>query len=150
MIAVNVQVKLLRGAKLPEYATKGAAAFDLVAKMAEGSEDGVMLSPSCTRLIPTGLQLAIPPGFCMKIYPRSGLATKHGINLANGVAVIDSDYRGEVFVPLRNNWYQDFRIEHGMRIAQGIIERVEPVVFHTVDELEETERGAGGFGSTGV
>lgn len=131
---------------LPEYKTVGAAGMDLIACM----EQAVRLQPGERRLIPTGIAIALPtPGLVALVYARSGLAGKHGINLANGVGVIDSDYRGEIMCPLYNGSGETFVIEPGDRIAQLVVTPVVAVHWHEVDELPESDRGAGGFGSTG-
>ena len=132
---------------LPRYATSGAAGMDLSACLMEAP---VVLEPGCRALIPTGIAVAVPPAHVGLIYARSGLAAKHGIALANGVGVIDCDYRGEVKVALINLGQESVTIQHGERIAQMVITpfvQTQPV---EVEELDDTARGAGGFGSTGV
>jgi len=131
------------GLPLPTLATPGAAGYDVVS-----AEDGV-LAPLERRLFRTGFAIAVPVGFECQIRPRSGLALRHGITLPNTPATIDSDYRGELMIPMINLGTEPFEITRGMRIAQMIIARVEHVTFKTVDRLPETTRGAGGFGSTG-
>ncbi|MBN2431624.1 MAG: dUTP diphosphatase [Acidobacteria bacterium] len=127
--------------RLPVRSSAAAAGADLFA-----AED-VVLAPGERRLVPTDLQVAIPPGHAGLVWPRSGLAFRHGIDTMAGV--IDSDYRGEVRVLLVNHGREDFRIHRGDRIAQLLIQRVEPAVFVRVEELPASERGSGGFGSTG-
>jgi dUTP pyrophosphatase len=132
------------GLPLPAKATAGAAGYDLMS-----AEDG-SLAPFERRLFRTGLQIAVPDGFECQIRPRSGLALRHGITLPNTPATIDSDYRGELMVALVNLGPEPFAVARGMRIAQMVIARVERAEFTEVAELPVTERGAGGFGSTGV
>lgn len=131
---------------LPSYATALAAGADVRAALGEP----MVLPPGERRLVPTGLKLAIPAGFEVQVRARSGLAYKHGIGLPNGVGTIDADYRGELFVLLCNWGAQPFTIEHGMRIGQLVVAPVIQAVFRAVSQLDQTERGAGGFGSTGT
>jgi dUTP pyrophosphatase len=131
------------GLPLPSRATPGSAGYDLTS-----AEDGV-LAPMERRAFGTGLAIAAPDGFECQIRPRSGLALKHGITVANTPATIDSDYRGEVKVILVNLGAEPFEVTRGMRIAQMVIARVERVEFQAVVELPASVRGAGGFGSTG-
>jgi dUTP pyrophosphatase len=131
------------GLPLPSRATPGSAGYDLTS-----AEDG-MLAPMERRAFGTGLAIAAPDGFECQIRPRSGLALKHGITVANTPATIDSDYRGEVKVILVNLGAEPFEVTRGMRIAQMVIARVERVEFQAVVELPASVRGAGGFGSTG-
>jgi dUTP pyrophosphatase len=128
---------------LPSRATPGSAGYDLTS-----AEDGVLASME-RRAFGTGLAIAVPDGFECQIRPRSGLALKDGITVANTPATIDSDYRGEVKVILVNLGAEPFEITRGMRIAQMVIARVERVEFQAVAELPATSRGSGGFGSTG-
>lgn len=132
---------------LPRYETAGAAGADLCAQLPEGP---VLLSSMARMLIPTGLRIAVPRGFEMQIRPRSGLALKHGITLPNSPGTIDSDYRGEVGVIVLNTGTEAFEITHGMRIAQMVVAPVVQAEFEVVSSLDETARGAGGFGSTGT
>lgn len=141
----EIKIKLTRNAALPEYATNGAAAVDLRAAI-DGS---VVISAGSRTLIPTGIALSIPKGYVGIVAARSGLACKKGICLSNGIGVIDSDYRGEIFVGLFNSSDKDFTIEPCERIAQLMFMSVENAVFMPVDNLDETDRGEGGFGSTG-
>ena len=138
-------VKLKEGAVLPEYQTAQSAAVDLAACM----DEPVTLESLERAVIPTGLAMALPEGFEAQIRPRSGLAAKHGIALANGVGTIDADYRGEIGVIVINLSKETFVIEPGMRIAQMIIARYETAEWDVVEALDETERGSGGYGSTG-
>ena len=137
---------LASGASLPQYATPGAAAMDLCAA------PGVCLSlePGRRAMVPTGLAVAVPEGYVGLIFARSGLAAKQGLCLANGVGVIDSDYRGEIMVGLQNSGKEDYVIQPADRIAQLMIAPVIQAQVELVDELDETARGAGGFGSTGA
>ena len=132
---------------LPSYETAGAAGADLRAHLPQGA---MVLGPGARALVPTGLCMAVPQGFEVQIRPRSGLALKHGITLPNSPGTIDSDYRGEVGVIMLNTGTQAFEIIHGMRIAQMIVAPVVQARFDLVETLEDTARGSGGFGSTGV
>ena len=131
----------------PAYETPGAAGADLKANL-PGRAD-VVLKPGARALIATGLRLAIPDGFEVQIRPRSGLALKHGITLANAPGTIDSDYRGPLGVILLNTGAQNFTIVHGDRIAQMVVAPVVQAEFVLVAQLDETSRDQGGFGSTG-
>lgn len=129
---------------LPAYQTIGSAGVDLRAFL----DQAVTLKPLERRLIPTGLHIALPDGYEAQIRPRSGLSTKHGITLINAVGTIDSDYRGEIKIGLVNLSHDSYTIEPGERVAQMIIARYEQVEFQLVDQLDQTDRGEGGFGST--
>lgn len=131
---------------LPSYATALSAGMDLRANI----EAPVTLAPLERRLIPTGIYIALPAGFEAQIRPRSGMATKHGITVINAPGTVDADYRGEIRVSLVNLSNEPFTIEDGERIAQMIVARHETVEWTEVDALNETERGAGGWGSTGT
>ncbi|MBQ8021697.1 MAG: dUTP diphosphatase [Bacteroidales bacterium] len=131
---------------LPAYATPLSAGMDLRANLAEP----VVLKPLDRAMIPTGLYIALPEGFEAQVRPRSGLAAKKGITVLNAPGTVDADYRGEIRVILVNLSHEDFTVEPGERIAQMVIARHERVEWEDVDVLDETERGAGGFGSTGV
>jgi dUTP pyrophosphatase len=131
---------------LPAYATEGAAGLDIRANITEA----VVLSPLERQLIPTGLFVAIPMGYEIQIRPRSGLAFKHGITVLNTPGTIDADYRGEIKVLLVNLSNEPFSIEPRERIAQMVLAKHETLSWKTTEELPSTERGAGGFGSTGV
>jgi dUTP pyrophosphatase len=109
----------------------------------------MIVAPGKRAVIPTGLAIALPAGFELQVRGRSGMAAKHGILPANGVGTIDSDYRGEIGVILLNTSQETFAVEPGMRIAQGVIARYEVATWQVVDELDETERASGGYGSTG-
>ena len=131
---------------LPAYATEQSTGMDLRANI----DEPLVLQPMERRLIPTGLYIALPPGFEAQVRPRSGLALKHGITVLNAPGTIDADYRGEVGVLLINLSKEPFTINDGERIAQMVIARHEQVELELTDELDETERGAGGYGHTGV
>lgn len=131
---------------LPEYATPQSAGMDLRANI----DSPITLKPMARQLVPTGLCIALPAGFEAQIRPRSGLALKHGITVLNTPGTIDADYRGELMVLLVNFSDTDFVINDGERIAQMVIARHEQGSFEPVDILDETERGAGGYGHTGV
>ena len=146
---IKVKIKRLEGAgdlPLPVRMTAHAAGFDLHAGVAEP----VGLAPGDIRLIPCGFAMAIPPGYEAQVRPRSGLASRHGITMANAPGTIDADYRGEVHVPLINLGRKPFTVERGMRIAQMLILPVPPVELVEVDDLDDTPRGKGGFGHTGA
>lgn len=135
---------------LPEYATAGAAGADIRANLpADQRETGFTLAPMQRAIVPTGLRVAVPDGYEMQIRPRSGLALKHGITLPNTPGTIDSDYRGPLGVLLVNLGDAPYVVAHGERIAQAVIAPVTRAAFTLATELDNTERGAGGFGSTG-
>lgn len=136
------------GLDLPHYATPQAAGMDLVAALPQG--EALVLKPMERVLVPTGLRIALPAGYEAQIRPRSGLALKNGITVINSPGTIDADYRGEIKIILGNMSNEDFTIERGMRIAQMVIARYSLAQWEEVAELEDTERGTGGFGSTGV
>ncbi len=141
------QVRITRlgqNVALPAYETAGAAGMDLRA-----AEDAV-LKPGARLLMPTGIAMALPQGFEAQVRPRSGLAVKHGVTVLNAPGTIDSDYRGEIKVPLINHGAEDFVIARGDRIAQMVIAAVTQATWLEVDSLDETARGAGGFGSSGT
>ena len=143
---VPVRVKRLphgEGLDLPAYATAGAAGMDVV------SAEAVTIAPGGRHAVATGLAMAIPPGFEIQVRPRSGLALKHGITVPNTPGTIDSDYRGELKVILINHGAEPFAIQRGDRVAQLVLDPVTRASWLAVDELDETERGTGGFGSTG-
>ena len=143
-----IEIKVVnRGRQpLPQYATKQSAGMDLRANI----DEPIVLHPMERRLIPTGLFIALPEGYEAQVRPRSGLALKHGLTVLNAPGTIDADYRGEVGVVLINLSQEDFVINAGERLAQMVIARHEQAQFHLVEELDETERGAGGYGHTGV
>ncbi len=143
---VPVRVKRLshgEGLDLPAYATAGAAGMDVV------SAEDVTIAPAARHAVATGLAMAIPAGFEIQVRPRSGLALKHGITVPNTPGTIDSDYRGELKVILINHGAEPFEIRRGDRVAQLVLAPVTQASWLTVDELDATERGEGGFGSTG-
>lgn len=131
---------------LPAYATPQSAGMDLRANI----EEAFTLKPLQRRLVPTGLFMALPEGYEAQVRPRSGLALKHGITVLNTPGTIDADYRGEIGVVLVNLSDSDFVVNPGERIAQMVIARYEQAVLEVVTELDDTERGAGGYGHTGV
>lgn len=143
-----VKVKIINKGHqpLPAYATPQSAGMDLRANI----DAPVTLQPLERRLIPTGLYMALPEGYEAQVRPRSGLALKHGLTVLNSPGTIDSDYRGEVMVLLVNLSGDDFTVNDGERIAQMVIARHETAEFETVSQLDDTERGAGGYGHTGV
>ena len=148
MTPVTVPVLRLphaEGLELPAYATADSAGLDLVAAVA----GPVVLPPGGRALIPTGLALALPPGFEAQVRPRSGLALKHGVTVLNTPGTIDADYRGEVGVILINHGAEPFTVGRGDRVAQLVLARYERVAWAPADRLPETARGTGGFGSTG-
>jgi dUTP pyrophosphatase len=139
-----VRLPHAEGLPLPSRATAHSAGMDLVAAV------GVTLAPGERKLVPTGLKVAVPEGYELQLRPRSGLALKYGISLPNTPATIDADYRGELQVILINLGSESFEVKRGDRIAQMLVQRVEPVSFREVDVLPESGRGSGGFGSTGA
>jgi dUTP pyrophosphatase len=138
--------RLSSSAHVPAYQSDGAAGLDLHAAL----DAPMTLEPGAIAIVPTGLALAIPVGFEGQVRPRSGLATKHGITVPNAPGTIDSDYRGELKVALINLGRAPFVVEHGMRIAQMVIAPVSRATLVEFDDLGDTVRGAGGFGSTGT
>ncbi len=144
---MNLRIKRLGPVDVPtpQYATAGSAGLDLCAAI----DQPVWLQPGERRHIGTGIAIELPPGYEGQVRARSGLAVKYGIGMVNGVGTIDSDYRGELGVILVNHGQQAFKVEPLMRCAQLVIAKVERAEIQVVDELGETGRGAGGFGSTG-
>lgn len=148
MNKVNVKVKTLpnyKGLPLPQYATDEAACVDIYAAI----EEPIVLQPLDRRIIPTGLCMAMPPGYQLRMRSRSGNPVKIGFIIANGSGTIDSDYRGEIGVGIINLNKEPITIERGTKIAQAAIEPVYQIQWEEVSELDETARGSGGFGSTG-
>ncbi len=143
---VNIKVINKGHHPLPAYATAQSAGMDLRANI----EESITLHPLERRLIGTGLYIALPEGYEAQVRPRSGLALKHGITVLNSPGTVDADYRGEIKVLLVNLSQEDFVVNDGERIAQMVIARHETALFTEVSELDETERGAGGYGHTGV
>ena len=131
---------------LPSYETDHSAGMDLAAAV----DSDLVLRPGERRLIPTGICIALPEGFEAQVRPRSGLALRNGITVLNSPGTIDADYRGEVGVILANLGEDDFTVSRGMRIAQMVVAPVSRVAWHAVEDLPESERGSGGFGSTGT
>ena len=143
----DVRIKVIsKAGALPKYETPGSAGFDLSAYLSEP----VTLKSGERALIPTGIYLEIPEGYEAQVRARSGLAVKYGVGLVNGVGTIDSDYRGEVKVPLINWGEKSFVVENGDRIAQVVIAKYEQAKLELTDALSSTSRGEGGFGHTGV
>ena len=152
MSAPNISIALRRlphaeGLPLPAYETEGAAGMDLRAAVAEDAP--VTLQPGERQMIPTGLSMAIPEGYEVQVRPRSGLAAKHGLTCLNSPGTVDSDYRGELKVILINLGQDAFVVKRGERIAQMVVAPVTRASFAEVETLPETQRGEGGFGSTG-
>lgn len=146
---LEVNIKKLRPtAKIPTRGSAAAAGYDFYADLESGSATHYIF-PHQTVLIGTGISMALPNGTFLGLYPRSGLASKQGLRLANCVGVIDSDYRGEIKIALHNDTDETQCIKNGDRIAQGILETYIPMNFKEVEELDGTDRGNGGFGSTG-
>ena len=147
----NLQLKILEngcGLPIPKYESEGAAGLDLLAAIS-GSKNIIIL-PGKAEMVPTGIAIALPKGFEAQIRPRSGLAAKNGITILNSPGTIDSDYRGEISAMLINHSKVNFEIERGMRIAQMVIAPVVQFNLIKTETLDETKRGAGGFGSTGI
>jgi dUTP pyrophosphatase len=150
MSKITVQVRPLPhfdGLDLPAYETSGSAGMDVRAAVPEA--EPMVLAPGARAMVPTGLSVAIPEGYEIQVRPRSGLAAKHGLTCLNTPGTIDSDYRGEIKVILINLGSEAFTIKRGERIAQLVLAPVTQLGWQQVSELGETERGAGGFGSTG-
>jgi dUTP pyrophosphatase len=146
---VSIALKILDHAKdlpLPAYATAQAAGMDIVAAI----DAPITMQPGERALVPTGLSIALPAGFECQIRPRSGLAAKNGVTVLNSPGTVDADYRGEIKAILINLGQEPFTIERGMRIAQMVIARYTQANWSVVADLDETSRGAGGFGSTGT
>lgn len=151
MTVETTQVRIMQlphaqGIHLPDYATALAAGLDLEAAI----DAPITLKPGERQLVATGLAIALPEGFEAQVRPRSGLAFKNGVTVLNSPGTIDADYRGEIKVILANLGTEPFTVERGMRIAQMVIARHARVAWIAVDQLDETARGAGGFGSTGT
>ncbi len=142
---MEIRIVNMSGLALPAYETAGAAGMDLRASIV----DPIVLGSGSRCLVPTGLYVEIPLGYEMQVRPRSGLAAKRGITVLNSPGTIDSDYRGEICVILYNSSSEDFVIERGERIAQAVVARHERVEWQLVEELGDSDRGSGGFGSTG-
>ena len=150
MTKVNVSVCPLphfEGLDLPAYETSGSAGMDV--RAAVPADDPMVLMPGARAMVPTGLSLAIPEGYEIQVRPRSGLAAKHGLTCLNTPGTIDSDYRGEIKIILINLGQEAFTIQRGERVAQLVLAPVTQLAWQEVDALDDTARGAGGFGSTG-
>jgi dUTP pyrophosphatase len=148
LTALDVKIQVLphgEGLPMPAYATAGSAGTDLQAAV----EEPIILGPGERTLVPTGIRIALPAGYEAQIRPRSGLAIKQGITVVNAPGTVDSDYRGEVKVGLVNLSSEAYTVQRGDRIAQMVVAPVTRVAWQPVASLDETERGAGGFGSTG-
>lgn len=146
---IDVEIKQLphaEGLDLPRYATEHSAGMDLHAAV----DTDITLKPGERKLVETGLSIALPDGYEAQIRPRSGLAFKHGVTVLNTPGTIDADYRGEIKVILANLGDENFTVTRGMRVAQMVIASYTHVTWNAVEELDETVRGEGGFGSTGV
>lgn len=146
-MTITIALKRLphgEGLPVPAYATEHAAGMDVV------SAEDVILAPGSRHAVATGFAMAIPAGYEVQVRPRSGLALKHGISLPNTPGTIDADYRGELKIIMINLGSEPFEIVRGDRVAQLVAAAVQPAIFAEVDSLDETARGAGGFGSTGV
>lgn len=143
-----MEVKIINKSNnaLPEYQTSGAAGMDIRAFV----PSDIKIKPGEVKLVPTGLYLEIPKGYEIQVRARSGLALKNSIGVANGIGTIDSDYRGELCVILVNFGQNEFVVKNGDRIAQMVLNKYEPIEFVVYEELSSTERGEGGFGSSGV
>jgi dUTP pyrophosphatase len=142
---LNINIKKIhKNALMPTYGTDGAAAFDLYAA------ESMSIWAGESTIVDTGLAFEIPQGYVMRVYSRSGHGFKKGVRLVNCVGVIDSDYRGVLMIGIKNEGMFCFKVEQGDRIAQAIIEPIQRMSFAFCDELSETERGPGGFGSTGL
>ena len=143
-----MKIKIVNKSKhpLPEYATPGSAGMDLRANI----DAPITLAPGERKLIPTGIYITLPVGYEAQVRPRSGLALKHGIGLANMLGTVDADFRGEIGVILINLGQEDFVVNDGERIAQMVIAKHERAEWDVVEKLDETERGEGGYGHTGV
>lgn len=141
-------IKIINKSKndIPKYQTENSAGVDIRASL----DEDLVLKAGEFKLVSTDIYLEIPSSYEVQIRARSGLSIKHGIGLVNGIGTIDSDYRGEIKVPLINFSKEDFTIENGMRIAQMVLSKYEKIDFEEVDELSDSERQDGGFGSTGV
>ena len=147
----HLQFKILEngyGLPIPKYESEGAAGLDLLAAIEKNKS--IIILPGRAEMVPTGIAIALPKGFEAQIRPRSGLAAKNGITILNSPGTIDSDYRGEISAMLINHSKVNFEIERGMRIAQMIIAPVVQFNLIKTETLDETKRGAGGFGSTGI
>ncbi len=149
MKKIEIQVQRCPGNEdtpMPQYMTVGAAGADLYAAV----QEPLVIAPGAVAAIPTGIKIALPAGFEAQIRPRSGLALKHGVTLLNTPGTIDADYRGEIQLIIINHGSRPFTVNRGERMAQMVIQKVWQGVFREIVELEDTSRGEGGFGSTGI
>ena len=144
--SIELPIILTEGAELPVYASVDASGADVKAFI----DTDIILTPGASKLIPTGIRMAIPKGYEIQVRPRSGLALKHGITVLNTPGTIDADYRGEVGIILINHGKEEFTITPGMRIAQLVLAPIVQAFFCLSGELSATQRGSGGFGHTGV
>lgn len=142
---LTIRIVNKSGMPLPQYETSGSAGMDLRANL----ENGIVLGPLERALVPTGLFIELPQGYEAQVRPRSGMSIKHGITMINCIGTIDSDYRGEIKIPVVNLSNEAYTLTHGERVAQMVIAKYETAALEAVDVINETERGAGGFGSTG-
>lgn len=150
-----LEVKIINKSRnaVPAYATSGSSGMDLRANIPNkdnGVEDSIKIPPGERRLVPTGIYIALPEGFEAQIRPRSGLAIRHGITVLNAPGTVDADYRGEIMVNLINHGTADIYVGNGDRIAQMVVAKVEKISFKEVETLDDTDRGSGGHGSTGL
>lgn len=142
---LTIRIVNKSGMPLPQYETSGSAGMDLRANL----ESGIVLGPLERALVPTGLFIELPQGYEAQVRPRSGMSIKHGITMINCIGTIDSDYRGEIKIPVVNLSNEAYTLTHGERVAQMVIAKYETAALEAVDVINETDRGAGGFGSTG-
>lgn len=143
---LNIRIVNKSGMPLPKYETTGSAGMDLRANL----KAEITLKPLERALIPTGLFIELPHGYEAQVRPRSGMSIKHGITMINCIGTIDSDYRGEIKVPVVNLSNESYTLKHGERVAQMVLAKYETAVLESVDVINETDRGIGGFGSTGI
>lgn len=144
MTELSISITLEPGAKAPAYGRPGDAGADLT------STTDAFLSPHSTVMVPTGVRVAVPEGYALFIHPRSGLAAKQGLTVLNAPGTVDAGYRGEIMVLLHNTTGDAVTVPAGTRIAQAVVQKVERIRWEIVQSLDETERGEGGFGSTGT
>jgi len=145
-MTIKVATNFVHGFNLPQYETSESAGMDIRANITEC----IIIKPGHTEMIPTGIKMAIPSGYELQIRPRSGLAAKYGVTVCNSPGTIDADFRGEVKVILINHGLNEFIVNPGDRIAQAVLNKFERIEWKQVDTLENTARGEGGFGSTGI
>lgn len=145
----GIRITVEKHAKTPEYKTKGSAGADIHAYIPDGKRT-IVIPSGAVGMVPTGLKVEIPFGYEIQIRPRSGLAARFGVTVLNSPGTIDSDYRGEIMIILINHGKEPFTIHHEDRIAQMVVSSVVQLPFMITDDLSKTERGSGGFGSTGI